>query len=73
MIDVWENFTRAGDVKDYVANSKVTELSKLFLITPLLAMSFQSHENEWDIIKKEYSRLAKSFLPLLIVSMLSCN
>jgi ATP-dependent exoDNAse (exonuclease V) alpha subunit len=46
---------------DYVANSRATELSKLFLITPLKMQHFTSHEKEREIINAEYNRLSLLF------------
>ena len=46
---------------DYVANSRVTELSKLFLIRPLKLQHFTSHEKEREKIDVEYTRLSTLF------------
>ena len=46
---------------DYVANSRATELSKLFLIRPLKEQHFKSHLKEREIIDLEYSRLSRLF------------
>ena len=43
---------------DYVANSRATELSKLFLIRPLKEQHFTSHAKERD---QEYFRLSRLF------------
>jgi hypothetical protein len=46
---------------DYVANSRVTELSKLFILRPFSVHNFVSHKQERDAISDEYTRLAKNF------------
>ena len=46
---------------DYVANSRATELSKLFLIRPLKEQHFTSHAKEREIIDQEYFRLSRLF------------
>ena len=46
---------------DYVANSRATELSKLFLIRPLKEQHFTSHAKEREIIDQEYFCLSRLF------------
>jgi hypothetical protein len=46
---------------DYVANSRATELSKLFLLRPLKSQHFTSHEKERNKIDAEYARLSRLF------------
>lgn len=46
---------------DYVANSRATELSKLFLIRPLKDQHFTSHKIEREKIDLEYARLSRLF------------
>ena len=46
---------------DYVANSRVTEMSKLFLLSPLMEANFTSHPLERIAIDIEYKRLSDKF------------
>jgi hypothetical protein len=46
---------------DYVANSRVTEMSKLFLLSPLREANFTSHPLERSAIDREYKRLSDKF------------
>ena len=46
---------------DYVANSRVTEMSKLFLLRPLKEANFTSHALERTEIAFEYKRLSDKF------------
>lgn len=46
---------------DYVANSRATEISKLFLLRPLKDQHFTSHKIERDKIATEYARLESMF------------
>jgi hypothetical protein len=46
---------------DYVANSRVTEMSKLFLMRPLMEANFTSHPLERIAIAFEYKRLSDKF------------
>ena len=46
---------------DYVANSRVTEMSKLFLLSPLREENFTSHPKERILIEEEYKRLTSKF------------
>lgn len=46
---------------DYVANSRATELSKLFLVRPLRKENFNSHDIERNKIRDEYHRLDALF------------
>jgi hypothetical protein len=52
------SFTRG---LDYVANSRATELSKLFLLRPLTKESFTSFPNSRATIDREYTRLAQTY------------
>jgi hypothetical protein len=52
------SFTRG---LDYVANSRAKELSKLFLLRPLKASTFSSHNDELNAIENEYARLCDKF------------
>ena len=46
---------------DYVANSRATELNKLFLLRALKPENFTSHEEQRKLIDNEYARLARKF------------
>jgi hypothetical protein len=46
---------------DYVANSRATELSKLFLLRPLTESSFASHPKQRSQIDTEYRKLKIKF------------
>jgi hypothetical protein len=52
------SFTRG---LDYVANSRATELSKLFLLKPLTKASFTSYPKSRAKIDREYIRLTQKF------------
>lgn len=46
---------------DYVANSRVTELDKLFLLRPMTKAAFTSYPNTTAFIDREYKRLSLTY------------